>query len=227
MSVTCNICDWTGISFAPMGARENAVCPSCGSLERHRALALWLGNEWLTGQSVLDIGPIEIFREHMEHRGAIYTSIGLEPPAMIQRDLLDSGLPDSVYDIVICYHVLEHIRDDIGALMEIRRVLKAAGLAIIQVPYDVGREQTIEHDVPDKKNHGHVRGHYGADFGDRLREAGLPMTSVLDLAGGMPVDKRELHGVLNSGLTWLCVKASADCAEVGDDRHRYWLANGG
>jgi SAM-dependent methyltransferase len=41
---------------------------------------------------------------------------------------------DASFDIIICNHVLEHVPDDVTALVELRRVLRPGGLLIIGVP---------------------------------------------------------------------------------------------
>jgi len=39
---------------------------------------------------------------------------------------------------VICYHILEHIEDDIKAMKELNRILKPKGECIIQTPFKTG-----------------------------------------------------------------------------------------
>ena len=52
----CPICDYKGL-FRPMGwpVRPEAMCPRCGSAERHRLFKLWLDKEaeCLTGKRIL------------------------------------------------------------------------------------------------------------------------------------------------------------------------------
>jgi len=42
------------------------------------------------------------------------------------------------FDLIICYHVLEHIEDDIEAMKELYRVLRPSGLCYIQTPLKEG-----------------------------------------------------------------------------------------
>jgi len=66
----------------------------------------------------------------------------LDPPfGAIQLDLtaIDSWADSA--DFVICSRVLKHIR---GAMVEVRRILRPGGQALIMVPVDVGRERTSE-----------------------------------------------------------------------------------
>ena len=48
----------------------------------------------------------------------------------------------TMFDVIYCSHVLEHVPDDRLAMGELRRVLKRAGWAVLLVP--ITAEQTIE-----------------------------------------------------------------------------------
>jgi ubiquinone/menaquinone biosynthesis C-methylase UbiE len=41
---------------------------------------------------------------------------------------------DNFFDVIICNHVLEHVKDDQKAMSELFRVLNPKGIAILQVP---------------------------------------------------------------------------------------------
>jgi hypothetical protein len=103
----CNLCGWTGWRFkamkAPRYVRKDAVCPRCGSHERHRALAAYLDkNEELNGRRVLDIAPMRFsrrffapvpaFRRFFEDRCARYFTTDLFEDAMVKANLLMSPL---------------------------------------------------------------------------------------------------------------------------------------
>jgi len=45
---------------------------------------------------------------------------------------------DNSFDLIICYHILEHIEDDHAAMKELYRVLKKGGSCIIQTPFKDG-----------------------------------------------------------------------------------------
>ena len=45
-----------------------------------------------------------------------------------------SGLTDNEFDVVVSFQVIEHIKDDLGYLKEIYRVLKPGGKALITTP---------------------------------------------------------------------------------------------
>lgn len=162
--------------------RGDARCPRCDSLERHRALAIYLARdpvEALRRGRVLVVSPdphIEAIGRH----NADYLSIDLAGGrAMQAMDLTDLALPDDDRDLVIAYHVLEHIPNDHAAMQEIARVLRPTGRAILEVP--LGGQSTDERfmDAPGdvrREHYGqadHVRLYGGRDFEARLRAAGL------------------------------------------------------
>ena len=42
------------------------------------------------------------------------------------------------FDLIICYHILEHVIDDVNAMKELHRVLKPNGTVLIQTPFKEG-----------------------------------------------------------------------------------------
>ena len=50
-----------------------------------------------------------------------------------------AGLPDAAFDVVVAFDVLEHFRDPLATLREIRRVLRHDGLLLVQTPDYRGR----------------------------------------------------------------------------------------
>ena len=46
--------------------------------------------------------------------------------------------PENQFDIIICYHVLEHIIKDEQAIVELNRILKPDGTCFIQTPFKEG-----------------------------------------------------------------------------------------
>jgi ubiquinone/menaquinone biosynthesis C-methylase UbiE len=101
----------------------------------------------------------------------------------LQLDLTRLTLPDESWDVVICYHVFEHIPDDRAAMREMYRVLKPGGWAVVQVPVrDVPETledptvQTAEERVRLFGQRDHVRYYGWRDFADRLEDAGFEVT---------------------------------------------------
>jgi SAM-dependent methyltransferase len=53
---------------------------------------------------------------------------------LIQFDLVRCPLPDASVDAVVLLNVLEHIKDDQGAVAQVQRILKPGGVAVVEVP---------------------------------------------------------------------------------------------
>jgi SAM-dependent methyltransferase len=185
----CPVCRATTEgAFRPgPGGRPDASCPNCRSLERERFLALvldCLAPVLWRAQLFVDVAPSP--RTSPLYRALCpqtYVRLDFDPAADgrqidVQATLTQLPFTDSSVDAMVCYHVLEHIPDDAAAMREIARVLRAEGLAIVQVPWRPSRP--TEEDPGAKPEErirrfgqaDHVR-YYGVDFEDRLRAAGL------------------------------------------------------
>jgi SAM-dependent methyltransferase len=53
---------------------------------------------------------------------------------LLQFDLVQCPLPDASVDAVVMLNVLEHIKDDGGAVRQVARILKPGGIAVVEVP---------------------------------------------------------------------------------------------
>ena len=174
--------------FLPRHLPES-VCPRCGAHERHRMLWLYLARErpeLLAGaRSLLHFAPEPGIRRRLAAaRGLEYVTTDLEDPSVtVRADITALPFPDARFYALLCSHVLEHIPDDRRAMSELARVLRPGGWAIVLVPLDAQRAETLEDDAIDSSERrraaywqaDHVR-LYGRDFADRLREAGFEVT---------------------------------------------------
>ncbi|HTV42210.1 MAG TPA: class I SAM-dependent methyltransferase [Candidatus Sulfotelmatobacter sp.] len=79
-------------------------------------------------------------------------------------DIQNLPFENGTYDFVFASHVLEHIPNDRKALLEIRRILKPNGIAILPVP--IVCEKTIEYSEPNPNEGYHVRAP-GLDYFER------------------------------------------------------------
>lgn len=170
--------------------RDNALCPQCLSLERHRLLWLYLKERtgfFTEKLKVLHIAPEQCFYKRFKKLSNLnYTTADLESPlAEIKFDIQQIPLPDNIYDMVICNHVLEHVEYDHRALSEIFRILKSGGAAILQVPMIMDKEKTYEDPSitkpEDRLKHFHQKDHYriyGTDFPERAKKAGFRITET-------------------------------------------------
>lgn len=162
-------------------------CPRCGAHDRERHLLMYLERTGLLadiqGKSVLHFAP----EKHLGRRLAAasparYVPCDLYPssPDVQRVDMLDMPFDESTFDLIVANHVLEHVDDDLKALVEIRRVLKPGGHAILQTPYSSKLHRTwqdpgIETDAARLQAYGqadHVR-LFGRDKFDRFTSAGF------------------------------------------------------
>jgi SAM-dependent methyltransferase len=184
----CPICGWSFRRLKSFGfeQRENACCPRCGSLERHRLLWLFLNQRLALGNKgglkLLHVAPEEaLLRKLSLMPNVEYVSLDLSSPlAKVHADLCDLPFGDATFDAVLCNHVLEHVLDDDRAMREIRRVLKPSGWAVLQTPIDPQRAETFEDaSVTSPEDRARVFGQfdhvriYGRDYVDRLRNSGF------------------------------------------------------
>jgi hypothetical protein len=138
-AVTCPICETSYRKFLPYGrinARENALCPNCQSLERHRLIWLYLQEQtdfFKTQKDILHIAPEDCFIHRFEKlNGDKYITADIESPlAKVKMDIHQIPFEENRFDVVLCNHVLEHVKDDIKAMQEIYRVLKPGGFCIM------------------------------------------------------------------------------------------------
>ncbi|MDE0802707.1 MAG: class I SAM-dependent methyltransferase [Acidimicrobiales bacterium] len=117
-----------------------------------------------------------------------YVGADLDSVGDVCLDITRLPLPDRSIDLIVCCHVLEHIRDDGAAIAELGRVLTPNGVAIIQFPtgklavtdedFDLDAdERTLRYGQAD-----HVR-QYGADVVSRLSAAFDDVTVVCGVDG--------------------------------------------
>ena len=90
-----------------------------------------------SGLHVLHIAPEACFIKRFEKiHGDRYITADIESPlAKVKMDIHQIPFKENTFDVVLCNHVLEHVKDDIKAMNEIQRVLKPDGFAILQVPF--------------------------------------------------------------------------------------------
>ncbi len=194
--VACPLCGAHYRKFLPYGyvrSRDNALCPRCLSLERHRLLWLYLTRETDLLRAfprTLHIAPEVCIMRHLKPHFAAhpecYVTADLESPlADLHFDVQHIPLPDASFDAVICNHLLEHVADDRLALRELHRILRPGGWGILLSPVDLGRPHTFEDDtIVDPAERTRIFGQYdhrriyGTDYVERLREAGFEAEEI-------------------------------------------------
>lgn len=212
----CPVCMTISDHFEPMNDRQNAKCPCCGSLERHRGQMLWLMNDssfFKDRLRVLHVAPERKLRRIFKSlRNINYMSCDrLRNLADLVIDIRDIIFKDEVFDVVICNHVLEHIEDDRKAIGELYRVLKRGGWAILSVPIFARKtyEDPSVRSPADRlrvfRQKDHVR-LCGEDYYLRFEEAGFK-TEFINY-GNYSVEEKTVLGLLDAenGPFYICRK---------------------
>lgn len=192
----CPVCGCSRRKFLPYGyveSRENALCPSCLALERHRLLWLYLSRETQLEKqhpTMLHIAPeVSLMRKFkIIYKGFTkrYVTADLESPlAHLHFDVQQIPLEDNYADVIICNHLLEHVESDIKAMKELHRIMRPGGWGVMMSPVEYDRDETFEDDsITDPKERTRIFGQYdhrriyGLDYADRLRSAGFEVEEV-------------------------------------------------
>lgn len=214
--VECPICEHHYRKFLPFGrsyaSRNNALCPNCLSLERHRMIWHFLKQKtdfFNTRYKMLHIAPEYSFIKRIEKLSNIdYITADIESPlAKVKLDILNIPFEDNSFNVILCNHVLEHIKDDIRAMKEVYRVLKPGGWAILQSCIDTNLKTTYEDfsitSPKERQKHFRQADHlrvYGQDYKERLEKAGFTV-KVIDLYEG-----NERYGFAKNDYLYYCEK---------------------
>ncbi len=220
-TVKCPICQSSYRKFLPYGRinpRENALCPNCLSLERHRLIWLYLKEHtdfFNTNKNVLHIAPEACFINRFEKlHGEHYITADIESPlAKVKMDIHQIPFEENRFDIVLCNHVLEHVQDDIQAMREIYRVLRPGGFAILQIPlFNPIAEITFEDaSITDKRERERIFGQddhvrkYGKDYPQRIARSGLRVVED-DFVNRLPDKSRKEMGLVTGEIIYIGIK---------------------
>lgn len=145
--VSCPFCYWKGSCFLPAGQKNipNRRCPECHSLERHRLcfphLVSYLNR--MKQAKILEVGKSNCFSVFFSRfKGWSYLSVGKRSDNDLLADIEHMPFPSESFDVILCFHVLEHVDNDQVALSELYRLLKQDGVLYVQIPMCKG--ETIE-----------------------------------------------------------------------------------
>ncbi|MCP9198436.1 methyltransferase domain-containing protein [Gramella sp. GC03-9] len=206
--------------FLPYGyenQRENVLSPSTLSLERHRLLWLYLKNETDLFQRklrLLHFAPEQAFYKRFRRLSNLdYVTTDLNSPlADVKADICDLPFEDESFDFILCNHVLEHIPDDRKAMEELYRILRSGGMAILQIPQDLSREETFQDDsITDPKERARIFGQYdhvrvyGRDYFDKLRDVGFKVEEV-DYTSNLEASEIDQYRLAKGEIIPVCRK---------------------
>ena len=182
----CNICGFHLNQFVQLTNINEKLCPKCGSLPRTRRLVQLLVSEiGIKGKDILHFSPPKAFNKKIkEGHPARYVTTDFmdEFEADKRLDITNIDEPENTYDIIICYHILEHIKEDEKAMTELFRILKPNGLVLIQTPFktgDIYEDDNITSPEDQLKHFGqddHVRIYSVTGLVERLERNGFSLT---------------------------------------------------
>lgn len=137
----CTICKIKIRTFI-RNQRNDLLCPNCGSLPRDRRLWQIVEKYFLKDNNkILDFSPSRCLSKKMKsvsHINYMSSDLSGNFNADFKYDITNLEIETNTLDLVICYHILEHIDNDLQAMSELYRVLKNNGKAIIQTPFKEG-----------------------------------------------------------------------------------------
>ena len=140
---------------------------------------------------------VDIEPRQLEVARALATERGTSNVRFEQASIYELPYPDATFDVAVAHFVVEHVREPMRALREMRRVLRPGGLAAIKDPYYPAF--TFRPSLPTLRRYDEllakVRSHsgaspaYAADLRACLLEAGFERTEaraeILTVAGGV------------------------------------------
>jgi SAM-dependent methyltransferase len=182
----CPVCEKKLKKFIQLETGDK-LCPYCGSIDRHRRLWTLLQPQLVKGTQLLDFSPPGcLYRKLVRYPHIKYlpTDFAAEFLASQSMDITQLNLPDNSFDLIICYHILEHVEEDTKALNELYRVLKPSGTCIIQTPFKEGQiyEDLSIKTTEERKKHfdqeDHVRIYSVEGLSKRLSVAGFSVEPV-------------------------------------------------
>jgi SAM-dependent methyltransferase len=104
------------------------------------------------------------------------------PNVDIRLDLTKAGISNQAFDLIVCNHILEHIKEDGLALEELNRILREDGKLFLTV--STNRKQltgeyrsSAASSFSDTSQDGHYR-EYGLDLADKLEDLGFSVKVV-------------------------------------------------
>lgn len=203
----CNICYKKISNFIALG--NDRLCPRCGSLQRTRRLMQILNDGFLNENTkILDFSPSRsIYRVLKSKQNYLSSDLSGDFLFDVRYDITDIEAQKNSFDLIICYHILEHIVDDQKAMNELFRVLKNGGFCIIQTPFKTGEiyeDYSIKTPEEREKHFGqndHVRIYSVSGLQKRLEDAGFKV-----VVKNFELDHENLHGFSSKETVLICNK---------------------
>lgn len=134
----CTICNFKASNWVNL-PNQNLLCSNCGSLSRDRRLWQLLKEHYIKPNiHVLDFSPSRtLFRKWKKEKNLNHIASDLSGNFMadVTYDITKIPEKENTFDLILCYHILEHVIEDTEAMKELYRVLKPNGTVLIQTPF--------------------------------------------------------------------------------------------
>lgn len=208
----CPVCGAKLRDFITMFENDK-LCPNCGSLSRKRALLSYLlKNHLISSDSVwLHFTPSLGLYNYLKTKVDKYYPTDYQTNAYPYNfDITNLELPDNHLNYIICYHILEHIPDDIKAMNELFRVLRPGGRLFAQVPFgaETDEDPSVTDPAERKKRFGqedHVRVYKFEDFLNRLASVGFICTPIY-AKDNITSEQQKFWGISQTDVFLSCQK---------------------
>ena len=118
---------------------------------------------------------------------------------------------DNTFDLVICFHVLEHIPKDEKAIKELYRILKPNGTLLVQVPLKKGKTyEDFSIRNPEERliafgQEDHVRIYGEEDLKNLIEKQGFKV-NLSNYSSKFNDKDKNYYGILDEELIYICLK---------------------
>ena len=154
--------------------RKEYTCPFCYATDRDRLCVAFFRKIFENKQdkevSLLDIAPsapVEDYFKNNQPEVIVKTADMLMDGVDYKIDIQNmKEIEDESFDMWICFHVLEHVKDDRKALSELYRILKKDGMGMLLVPIDLKTKKLMKIQIAQRKND-------GEDLGKEIMSDGI------------------------------------------------------
>lgn len=129
---------------------------------------------WLARKGYRTIG-FDKRKEPLKSASLLVERIALNQASFMKADMISIPLPDASFDKALCVTSIEHVSQDLRALLELKRVLKKQGKLVLTTPI-TGRSFVFRKFLTDEFDQ--VRdGYYPNEIAELLRNAGFNILS--------------------------------------------------
>ena len=212
----CPICNSNLKKFIPIYFKSGVdnSCPRCGSLSRTRSLYNYISEKIpLNQHSILDFSPHRSIYNNLSKTKKNYIANDFDNQfhADTHHDITDLPFEKESFDLIICFHVLEHIPNDDKAIANLHKVLKKNGNLLIQVPLKEG-ETDEDLSITDPKlrenrfgQSDHVRIYGKNDLRNKIEKKGFRV-NIIDYSEKLTTDQINYFGINKGELIFHCIK---------------------